>query len=124
MKDQRPVNLALQTMKFPITAITSITHRITGLLLFFLIPLSLWVLDNSLNSPEGFDYVMQLLNSGWGQFFSWVFLSALLFHLVMGIRHLLMDFGLGETFLGARITAWSGIVCSVILIVLAGVWIW
>jgi len=121
---KRPVNLALTTMKFPITAITSITHRVSGFLLFFLIPLSLWLLDNMLSSPENFDYVMMLLHSAWGKFLTWVFLSALLYHLVMGIRHLIMDFGVGETLKGGRIGAWLAIVISIITIVLAGVWIW
>lgn len=124
MNDKRPVNLALTTMKFPITAITSITHRITGFLLFFLIPLSLWILDCSLNSPEDFDTTMKMLHSGWGKFLTWIFLSALLYHLVMGLRHIIMDFGVGETLRGGRIGAWLAIIISVVAIILAGVWVW
>jgi len=124
VNDKRPVNLALHTMKFPITAITSILHRITGFLLFFLIPLSLWVLDTTLNSPNSFVNTMNFLHSPSGKFWVWVFLSALLFHLVMGIRHLFMDLGIAETLRGGKVTSWLGIICSGILIILAGVWIW
>lgn len=124
MNDKRPVNLALHTMKFPITAITSILHRVTGLILFFLIPLSLWALDSMLNSPNGFISTMSFFSCPWGKFLVWVFLSALLFHLVMGIRHLIMDLGIGETLHGGKTGSWLGIFCSAVLIVLAGVWIW
>lgn len=124
MKDKRPVNLALHTMKFPITAITSIGHRLTGFLLFILVPLSLWVLNDTLSSPDSFITTMQYLQSPWGKFLVWIFLSALLYHVVLGIRHLLMDIGLGESLQGGKIGAWLGIVCSTILIILAGVWIW
>lgn len=124
MDKRRPVNLALHTMKFPITAITSITHRITGFLLFFLIPLSLWALSKSLSSPQNFDRLVAQLHSSLGKFFTWIFLSALLFHLVMGIRHLLMDLGMGEELRSGKFTAWSGIIVSAVLIVLAGVWLW
>lgn len=124
MNDRRPVNLALYTMKFPVTAITSILHRITGLLLFFLIPLSLWVLNTTLSSPDSFTATMTCLQTPFGKFLVWMFLSALLFHLVMGIRHLLMDLGFGETFAAGKATAWLGLVCSAVLVVLAGVWVW
>ncbi len=124
MNDKRPVNLALHTMKFPVTAITSILHRVSGFILFFLIPLSLLALDAMLNSPNSFSSTMAFLNSPFGKFLVWVFLSALLFHLVMGIRHLIMDLGIGETLHGGKAGSWLGIICSAILIVLAGVWIW
>lgn len=124
MKDRRPVNLALHTMKFPITAITSILHRISGFLIFFAIPLSLWILNSTLNAPDSFDHTMGILNSPAGKFGVWVFLSALLFHLIMGIRHLLMDLGIGETLKGGRLGAWAAIICAAIAVVLAGVWVW
>ena len=54
----------------------------------------------------------------------WGVLSALLYHLVAGIRHLLMDAGLGESLEGGRLGAKILIVIAVVLIVLLGVWIW
>ncbi len=36
------INLNLFSIDFPITAITSIIHRITGVLLFFFIPIALY----------------------------------------------------------------------------------
>ncbi len=51
-------------------------------------------------------------------------LAVLAFHFVAGIRHLLMDFGVGETLRGGRIGAQASFVVAAALIVLAGVWIW
>jgi succinate dehydrogenase / fumarate reductase cytochrome b subunit len=51
-------------------------------------------------------------------------LSALLYHLVAGVRHLIMDMGIGETLEGGKLGSKIVIVISVVLIVLAGVWIW
>ncbi len=63
MNDKRPVNLDLTTIKFPVTAIASITHRITGVAIFVAIPVLLWMLDRSLASPESFADLKQLMTS-------------------------------------------------------------
>ena len=49
-KDTRPVNLDLGTIQLPVTAYASITHRVTGVLMFFASFLLLWALDRSLAS--------------------------------------------------------------------------
>ena len=48
--DKRPINLNFLTMTFPITAIVSLLHRMSGIFLFLLIPLLLWMLQESLAS--------------------------------------------------------------------------
>ncbi|PKF46546.1 succinate dehydrogenase, cytochrome b556 subunit [Streptococcus pneumoniae] len=55
---------------------------------------------------------------------SWALLSALLYHLVAGVRHLIMDSGHGETLEGGKLGSKIVIAVSAVLIVLAGVWIW
>ncbi|MCF7982485.1 MAG: succinate dehydrogenase, cytochrome b556 subunit, partial [Pseudomonadales bacterium] len=54
----------------------------------------------------------------------WVVLSALIYHLVAGIKHLLMDFGIGETLKGGQVGAKLTLAISAALILLAGVAIW
>ncbi|MBV8802224.1 MAG: succinate dehydrogenase, cytochrome b556 subunit, partial [Gammaproteobacteria bacterium] len=44
MNIQRPKNLNLFTIRFPVPAIASILHRISGFILFLLIPFMLWAL--------------------------------------------------------------------------------
>ncbi len=60
VKKQRPVNLDLQTIRFPITAIASILHRVSGVITFVAVGILLWLLGTSLSSPEGFDKLPRL----------------------------------------------------------------
>ncbi|MCW8196687.1 succinate dehydrogenase, cytochrome b556 subunit [Proteobacteria bacterium 005FR1] len=124
MNDKRPVNLDLTTIRFPITAIVSITHRASGVLLYAGIAVLLWMLQASLQSEASFSELKEVLANPLAQFIIWVTLAALAYHLVMGVRHMIMDLGYGESLEGGRRGAQLAIVCAVILIVLAGVWVW
>ncbi len=124
MDKKRPVNLDLWTMKFPIIAIASILHRISGFIIFFLIPLSLWALQESLRSPAGFQAVSDCLKNPVLKLIIWGFLIALIYHLLAGIRHLFMDIGVGETLSNGRRAVVAVFILTVILIILAGWWLW
>lgn len=124
MNKKRPVNLDLTTIKFPLPAIVSILHRISGVILFLLIPLLIWILDNSLFSENSFDTVQAYANTWIVKLLIWLSLSALIYHLFAGIRHLLMDTGWGETLPAARKSAKVTIVLTVIVMILLGIWLW
>ena len=124
VNSQRPVNLDLRTIKLPVTAYTSILHRISGVILFVGIAIMLYAMDKSLASEEGFGEVEACLTSPLAKLVIWGLLSALLYHLVAGIRHLIMDTGVGETLEGGKLGSKIVIAVSVVLILLAGVWIW
>ena len=124
MNDKRPVNLDLTTIKFPVTAIASITHRITGVAIFVAIPVLLWMLDRSLASPESFADLKQLMTSPLAKLVVWAILAVILYHLVAGIRHLIMDMGMGEPLEGGRRGAFATFVVTAVLILLAGAWVW
>ncbi|KAF0809128.1 succinate dehydrogenase, cytochrome b556 subunit [Alcanivorax sp. S71-1-4] len=124
MNDKRPVNLDLTTIKFPVTALASITHRITGVAIFLALPILLWMLDRSLASPESFAQLKDLLATPIAKLVVWAMLAALIFHLVAGIKHLIMDLGIGESLEGGRRGATLVFIISVVLILLAGVWVW
>ena len=125
MNDKRPVNLDLSTIKFPVTAIASITHRVTGVAIFLALPILLWMLDRSLTSPESFADLKELMmTSLLVKLVVWGILSVLLYHLVAGIRHLIMDTGVGESLEGGRRGAKLAFIISAVLILLVGVWIW
>ena len=124
MNDKRPVNLDLSTIKFPVTAIASITHRVTGVAIFLALPILLWMLDRSLASPESFADLKALMTSPLVKLVVWAILAVLLYHLVAGIRHLIMDTGVGETLEGGRRGAKLVFIISVVLILLVGGWIW
>jgi len=120
----RPVNLALWTIRFPVTAMISITHRVTGVLLFLLLPVLLWSLEQTLHSPESFIHWQDCFKNAAFRLFLWAALSTLFYHLIAGIRHLLMDFHLGESKQGGRCGAYIVIVVSTIAAVTLGVWLW
>ncbi len=62
VKKQRPVNLDLQTIRFPITAIASILHRVSGVITFIAVGILLWLLGTSLSSPEGFQQAADIMD--------------------------------------------------------------
>jgi succinate dehydrogenase / fumarate reductase, cytochrome b subunit len=124
MNKQRPVNLNLLTIKFPLPAIVSILHRISGTLLFLLIPFLLWMLYASLGSPLGFDALQDFLTNPLMKFVLWLIVVALLYHLVAGVRHLLMDAGIGESLSGGRQGSIIVFLITIVLAIVMGVWLW
>jgi len=124
VKDKRPVNLDISTIHLPIAAYTSITHRISGVIVFVGVAILLWIFDLSMSSEEGFNQIKDLMTSPLMKFIVWGILSALAYHLVAGVKHLLMDMGIGETKEAAPLGAKITLVVSLILIVALGVWVW
>lgn len=120
----RPVNLNLFRMKFPPMAILSILHRISGVVLFLLLPLALYLLHASLHSEASFAQIQVFVAKPVVRFFLWAMLSAVSLHLFAGIRHMLMDIGLGESVATARVTAYLILFLAFIAIVALGVWLW
>nr|WP_246743160.1 succinate dehydrogenase cytochrome b556 subunit [Dickeya oryzae] len=125
VKKQRPVNLDLQTIRFPVTAIASILHRVSGVITFVAVGILLWLLGLSLSSPEGFAQAAAIMGSFIVKFVVWGILTALAYHIVGGLRHLLMDFGyIEENFEAGSRTAKTSFIITVVLSFLAGVLVW
>lgn len=125
VKKQRPVNLDLQTIHFPIPAIASILHRVSGVITFIAVAILLWLLGLSLSSPEGFAQAADIMSGFFAKFILWGILTALAYHICGGIRHMLMDFGFVDETLAAGISsAKISMILTVILAVLAGVLVW
>ncbi len=124
MKDKRPVNLDLTQFSFPLPALTSIVHRVTGVALFVGVAILMYFFDLSLSGEEGFNTAKECMTGFFAKLILWGIVSALLYHLVVGIKHLLMDLGIGETLEGGMLGSKIVIAVSVVLILAAGVWIW
>lgn len=124
MNETRPVNLDLNTIRFPITAITSILTRISGVINFASIAIMLWLLDLSLSGPEGFASAQELLGTPVAKAIIWGILSVAIYHALAGIKHLFGDFGYGESLEGGILGSRIILILAVVLIALAGVWIW
>ncbi|MFK7862869.1 MAG: succinate dehydrogenase, cytochrome b556 subunit [Pseudohongiellaceae bacterium] len=124
MKDTRPVNLNLLLFKWPLPAITSILHRISGVFIFFGTAVLLYLLDMSLSSEAGFEEAIGLLSGNVAKFILWAVVSGILYHLIAGIKHLIMDLGVGETIEGGKTGSVIVLIVSAIVIALTGFWIW
>ena len=111
-------------MRLPITAWASITHRATGVFLFAGIAVLLWALEASLSSPESFASLQESLDSPLLKLVIWAVVSALIYHSLAGIKHLVMDFGIGESMEGGLRGVRIVVALSAVLILLAGIWIW
>ncbi len=123
MKSNRPINLPLSQVisvnRSPI-AIASILHRISGIILFLLIPIMLWLLQTSLASPESFETVFDNVLI---RFLAWIFVASIAYHFVMGIKHLMGDMGMNEELKSGRAAAMISFVIAAILIVASFVWV-
>ena len=124
VKKQRPVNLDLTTISMPATAKASILHRVTGVALFFALTFVIWAWSESLSSSEGFEFVKGLLTGFIAKFIAWGTLTVLAYHLIGGIRHLIMDMGHWEELESGNLSAKVSIALWLVVAVLAGVWLW
>jgi succinate dehydrogenase / fumarate reductase cytochrome b subunit len=121
---KRPVNLDLGSIKFPPMAIASILHRISGVVLFLLLPIMLYIFGQSMQSEAAFVEVINWFTYPTYKIVVWSFGAAMIYHLLAGIRHLLMDIGFGEHLDAARRSAVLVIILAIILSIFLGIWIW
>lgn len=121
---KRPINLDLSSLKFPPMAIASILHRISGVLIFLLFPVVLFILSHSLQSEDSFAQTKMILTNPYYKLVLWAFGASMIYHVIAGIRHLIMDMGFGESLDAGRMSAVLIIVLAVILTIFLGIWIW
>ncbi len=119
----RPIDLS-PTSFLPVTAVASITHRISGALLFVGSAYLIWLLDRALGSESGFAEVQSLLETLPGKAALWAVLVALSYHLLAGVRHLLLDFHLGDSLEAGRRSSWAVLVLAALAAVGLGAWLW
>lgn len=92
-KIQRPLSPHLQVYKLPLTALMSISHRITGAGLIFGTLLVTAFLVSAATGEEQFNYVMGLATSLPGKIVLFLWSAGLYFHMCNGIRHMFWDMG-------------------------------
>jgi succinate dehydrogenase / fumarate reductase, cytochrome b subunit len=93
-------------IQMPVGALTSITHRVTGVLLAIGVPFTIYLLHLSVQSPQGYAEVIALFDR-WYVKCGWILLTwSLTHHLLAGIRHLLTDIDVGSLLPAARCSAW------------------
>jgi succinate dehydrogenase / fumarate reductase cytochrome b subunit len=102
----------------------SILHRVSGVIMVFAIGILLLTLSTSLSSAEGFAQIQGYLDGFFFKFIIFGCLSALTYHLLAGVRHLLMDLGHFEELASGNISAKVIIVTWLVLSAVIGVWLW
>ena len=118
-----PKFLNLLRIQFPVGAVTSIGHRISGVLLFVSLPLFVYLLDISLLNPEGYEKAAAILDNCWVRAGSVVIAWSMFHHLFSGIRFLLIDIEAGVSLKTARSSAWFINIAAVLLALAYAGWV-
>ncbi len=124
MANKRPKNLNLFTIRLPLPALVSIMHRISGAFLFLLLPLLLWLLQQSLSSPQRYATAHDVLQTLPARLVYIVLIWAYLHHALAGMRHLAMDAHWGLNLAFARASSKAVLAVSGALTVLMAYLLW
>lgn len=92
--------------------------------MFFALTFVVWAWATSVESKEGFILVKDILNGPIGYFISLGTLSALTYHFIGGVRHLVMDMGFWEELESGNTSANVAIGLWIVLTVVLGVVLW
>lgn len=92
-KVERPTSPHLQVYRLPITAKTSILHRMAGAFLAMGTILVTIFLSAAALGEDAYNCVMELLSSPIGKLALFAWSAALFYHLTNGIRHMIWDTG-------------------------------
>jgi succinate dehydrogenase / fumarate reductase cytochrome b subunit len=110
-----PLSPHLQIYRLPLTAILSVIHRATGVILGLGALILVLVLAAAANSPESYSIIHTHLGTWYGQIFLLGLTFSLYLHFCNGIRHLFWDVGLGFELDTVDITAKLAIFVSIAL---------
>lgn len=121
---RRPTFLNPMRIRMPVGAVTSIAHRISGLLMVAGVPLAVFLLHLSVRDEAGFERVRDLLALWPAKLLAPLMVWALAHHLLAGVRHLLTDFGIGSSLQAARRSAWALNVAGAAIAFIAAGAIW
>ena len=105
--DHRPVYIDLRKINLPVSALISITHRLSGMYVFFItLPLMLALIYFSTESEDSFNDLSLFLKN-YKFILGLIVLSfcILWYHILSGVRHLIMDAHIGESLLASKYSA-------------------
>ena len=118
----------LASYRLPPAGWVSILHRVSGALMFLLLPFAIWMFDTSLSSEVSYDEFRSVLAFGAGAVPGWfvrlvvfALVWAYLFHFCAGLRHLWMDatHAVDQSF--GRVSALTAMAVSTIVAIALGV---
>ena len=112
---KHPTSPHLQIYRLPLTALLSITHRITGVILSVGCLILVWILAAAADSAASYEAFLPHLSAWYGQLFLVGFVFSLYLHFCNGVRHLIWDAGYGFELETVDLTAKIAIVVAVVL---------
>ncbi len=124
MPNPRPKYLNLFEIRLPVPAFVSIVHRVTGAALFLLIPLLLYLLQLSLETPQTFAAFKSIVSQPLMKLALIGLVWAYLHHFCAGIRHLALDLHFGIGLEAARASSWAVLAVSIGLTLVFGALLW
>ena len=122
-----PVFLDLRRIRQPVTAVVSLGHRVSGVILVLLVPGLAWLLQQSLRGPDSFADITALLSRPAARVTLVLLVWALAHHVLAGIRHLLFDIHVATgpphrpdhlRAVQPRVTAWMVLAGELIVVLL------
>ncbi len=121
---KRPKHLNLLQIRLPVAGIISIMHRVSGAVLFLLIPLLLYLFQQSLQSGITYLEFQDIVRRPLVKLILLGLLWGYLHHLFAGLRHLFLDLHIGISLETARLTSVIVLVLGIVLTLLVGVRLW
>lgn len=113
--------------RLPPAGIVSILHRVSGALMFLLLPFVIWMFDASVSSEVSYDAFTSAFDAGIGPFAGWflklvalALVWAYLHHAIAGVRHLWMDMTHSVSKAQGHSSALVTLVASVVLTLVLG----
>jgi succinate dehydrogenase / fumarate reductase cytochrome b subunit len=124
MTKRRPKHLDLTKIRLPLPGFVSILHRISGALLFLLLPVLLCLFQASLGTADSFADFKSVLAHPLVKLFLIGLIWAFLHHLCAGIRFLALDLRIGDDLQPARASSVAVLAVSLIMTAIIGVKLW
>jgi succinate dehydrogenase / fumarate reductase cytochrome b subunit len=124
MSRARPKYLNLFQIRLPVPGLVSILHRMSGAVLFLLLPSLLVLFELSLESAQTFARFKAIFSHWTIKLMVIAVVWAYLHHLCAGIRHLALDLDYGTELATARASSWAVLALSVVLTLAVIAMIW
>jgi succinate dehydrogenase / fumarate reductase cytochrome b subunit len=124
MSRPRPKYLNLIQIRLPVPGLVSILHRVSGAVLFLMLPFLLVLFELSLESAQAFSRFKAVFSHWTVKLIVLGLVWAFLHHLCAGIRHLALDLDYGTELAAARASSWAVLAVSIALTLVVGALIW
>ncbi len=116
--ENKPLSPHIQIYRWHISSLVSITHRITGIINFFVITLfSIWFAFIFFGESN-YEIIKSILETIIGKFIILAVTWSFSFQMLSEIRHLIMDFGYGFDLRTTKITGLLVIFGSIFLTII------